>query len=137
MPDEANRQLHFHVGTEAHRATTRRPATRSAGRPRSEALDAEDIRLLYVAATRARDHLIVPDLKPDPDGGSLAAALGTAPARPTATHGEVSDGVLILDSDELDLPEPIEERSPAPPAGGQSRRRERSGNSGRRGARVR
>ena len=75
VPDEERSLIHFRVGTGR---TGHYPTPCYADRldDEKEALEAEAIRLLYVAATRARDFLIVPDLKADPGGGSLAARPG-------------------------------------------------------------
>ena len=67
-------------------ASSRRPATRTGVISRSRALTAEQLRLLYVAATRARDHLIVPDvLGKRPNSGALLATLG--PLLPDGRRG--------------------------------------------------
>jgi len=74
--------------------------------------DAEDVRLLYVAATRTRDHLIVPLLRApkvsqkDEVEKSLLALIHPRLPWATGTHGRVKDGVLVIDAEHLpELPE--------------------------------
>ena len=78
--------------------------------------DAEDVRLLYVAATRARDHLIVSQMKPpkvtEPKKGefkiekTLRALLHDHLPYGTGVHGLEKDGVHVVDAAELpSLPE--------------------------------
>jgi ATP-dependent helicase/nuclease subunit A len=58
VPDPARNLVHFNVGNDFARFTT--PGWEEHKSAEREALDAERARLLYVAVTRARDHLIVP-----------------------------------------------------------------------------
>jgi ATP-dependent exoDNAse (exonuclease V) beta subunit len=62
VPQEAERFLHFHVGAatlgrHGHFAT---PGYDDAWEEEKVHIEAERLRLLYVAATRARDHLLIP-----------------------------------------------------------------------------
>jgi len=86
--------------------------------------DAEDVRLLYVAATRARDHLVVsvPRSPRETQKGKVERSLLTLvhPHLPHqgGEHGEVVDGVHIVDSAGLPaLPDdPVLEDPVADPA---------------------
>ena len=67
-----------------------------------EQLVAEKLRLLYVALTRARDHLVIP-LVPPPDKrrGLLAVLARHLPELDEQTRGRDIDGVHVLDPDTL------------------------------------
>ena len=84
------------------------PATRSAGRPRSDALELEDVRLLYVAATRARDHLVIPDFQAKKPGGrcSRSSSRCCPRARPTRRRSTASG---CSTPSRLEHPPPVEE----------------------------
>ena len=67
-----------------------------------EQLAAERLRLLYVALTRARDHLVIP-LVPPPDKrkGLLALLARHLPELDDESRGRDIDGVHVLDPDTL------------------------------------
>lgn len=85
--------------------------------------DAEDIRLLYVATTRARDHLIVAlprapreNQKKEIERSLLALVHPHLPYD-TGTHGEVVDGVHVVDARALpELPPDAMLEDPTAPA---------------------
>ena len=114
VPDEAERQLHFRVGSggrgrSGHYST---PGFDARWEAESAALDAERIRLLYVAATRARDHLVVPFIRGKRKPGPFLTALeGHLPD--VDGHEIEVDGAWLLDADQLPEP-PVDERVPAP-----------------------
>ena len=58
VPDAVNHRVDFTVGNDWARSP--RPTGKHAKQAEKEALEAERDRLLYVAVTRARDHLVVP-----------------------------------------------------------------------------
>ena len=109
-----SRQLHFRVGSggrgrSGHYST---PGFDERWEAESAALEAERIRLLYVAATRARDHLIVPFIRGKRKPGPFLAALERHLPEEEGHEVEV-DGAWLLDADQL--PEaPLDERVPAP-----------------------
>ena len=108
VPDEENGLLHFQVGVNKTTGYYPTPGYEDRWGDEQEAQDAEATRLLYVAATRARDYLIVPDLVPDPDRRTALEAL--RPLLPDGDGHEIElDGMWLLDAERLDLPEPIEE----------------------------
>jgi ATP-dependent exoDNAse (exonuclease V) beta subunit len=77
------------------------------------ALDAERVRLLYVAATRARDHLVVPCVKGKGKPGPFLELL--EPLLPEAGRHEVEvDGAWLLDAAQLQLPPYEEQAAPEP-----------------------
>ena len=63
VPREAEGRLHFYVGSKRGGSHFPTPGYEEGWEEEREALDLEDIRLLYVAATRARDHLVIPDFR--------------------------------------------------------------------------
>jgi ATP-dependent exoDNAse (exonuclease V) beta subunit len=108
VPDEPDRDLHFRVGTQNRGiyATAGYDHERDAER---DARDAELIRLLYVAATRARDQLVIPHMRNVKSPGPLMRALEDF--LPSVDGHEVrSGGAWLLEADELD---PIKKPSAA------------------------
>jgi ATP-dependent helicase/nuclease subunit A len=81
--------------------------------------DAEDVRLLYVATTRARDHLIVAVPRPPKKNTlerSLLALVHAHLPYEAGTHGEVTDGVHVVDAGALPAlsPDPVLDDPDAP-----------------------
>lgn len=113
VPDEAGHQLHFRVGSGGMGRTGHyeTPGYEDEWEAEKGALEAERIRLLYVAATRARDHLIVPCIEGKGAAGPFMKALG--PLLPEEHGHEVAaDGAWILAADELP-PAPEVEEAPS------------------------
>ena len=71
VPDEANRRLHFYLGKAEGPSHFPTPGYKERWEAEKRALELEDVRLLYVAATRARDHLVIPDFQAKKPGGLL------------------------------------------------------------------
>jgi ATP-dependent exoDNAse (exonuclease V) beta subunit len=110
VPDEAGHQLHFHVGSGGMGRTGHyeTPGYEKRWEGEKAALDAERIRLLYVAATRARDHLIVPHIEGKGKPGPFMRAL--EPLLPEEHGHEIAaDGAWLLAADELPPAPEIEE----------------------------
>ena len=100
VPDEAKNQLHFDVGSENRRISLPDARLRGSLGEGEEALALEDIRLLYVAATRARDHLLIPDFQGKRKPGPLLGAL--APLLPEREgHEQEIDDVWMLDAGQV------------------------------------
>ena len=126
MPDRAASQLHVRVlgeGTGSKQAEFMTPAYADKARHEERHADAEDVRLLYVAATRARDHLVVSvpraprETKKGEIERSLLALVHPHVPHLEGTHGEVVDGVNVIDAGALpDLPpDPVLEDPKADP----------------------
>ncbi len=110
LPDERERRLHLRVGTgtgggAGHYAT---PGYEERWSQEKAALEAERVRLLYVAATRARDHLVVSCVKASRTPGHFLKLI--EPLLPDIEgHEEEADGAWVLDASELRLPPRKEE----------------------------
>jgi ATP-dependent helicase/nuclease subunit A len=109
VPDERAHRLHFRVGAATvgrtgHYAT---PGYDDKWNAEKAALDAEKIRLLYVAATRARDHLVVPYVRSKAPGPFLAALEVMLPR--DGEHETEVNGVWLVEAAALEPP-PVEER---------------------------
>jgi ATP-dependent helicase/nuclease subunit A len=92
-PDE--HRVHFRVGT-ASRGTFATPGFDAARAQEKELLERERARLLYVALTRARDHLVVPRIGEDCKG-PLRWLLPHLPLPTPETVGTEVDGVHVYD----------------------------------------
>jgi ATP-dependent exoDNAse (exonuclease V) beta subunit len=110
VPREHESFLHFHVGAKSvgrtgHFAT---PGYEKVWEGESEHVEAERLRMLYVAATRARDHLLIPCVVGSEAAGHLLGDL---------VHALPENDALIslLDADSLVVPA-LETRE-APPVG--------------------
>jgi ATP-dependent exoDNAse (exonuclease V) beta subunit len=101
IPNAAEHRLDLRVGTEAKTGWFSTPRYEEAKAAEKELIELERIRLLYVAVTRARDHLIVPVVGKHEQMLALIAPSLPAP-------GEVERakalGVHILDRASLVLP---------------------------------
>jgi len=110
VPDEAGHQLHFRVGSGGMGRTGHyeTPGYENRWDGEKAALNAERTRLLYVAATRARDHLIVPHIEGKGKPGPFMRAL--EPLLPEEHGHEIAaDGVWLLAAEELPPAPKIEE----------------------------
>jgi len=97
IPDPSGRGLHLRVGTKraGHFKT---PGFDDAVTREKEQTDAERRRLLYVAATRARDHLVVPlVVPPDERKGMLSYLAGLVPEWQSEHAGRDVDGCHVYD----------------------------------------
>ncbi len=100
VPDRRARRLHLRI--KAGDNEFRTPGFDDAWTHEKERKAAEDRRLLYVAVTRARDHLIVPVAsQPGREGPMLHDLLPSLPAWDPAAKGTLVDGCHILDRDAL------------------------------------
>ncbi len=105
VPREAEGRLHFSVGSKGGGTDFPTPDYEERLDEEREALELEDIRLLYVAATRARDHLVIPDIRGKQSPGPLMAALeGVLPDG--EAHEQEVDGVWMLDASRIERPAP-------------------------------
>ncbi len=95
MPDEAENALHFRIGADSRNGYYATPGYDERWEEEKAAQQAERIRLLYVAATRARDYLIVPQFRAKLAGGSLLE-----PLEPLLTD-EALANVWLVDADEI------------------------------------
>jgi ATP-dependent helicase/nuclease subunit A len=107
VPREAEGRLHFYVGSKRGGAHFPTPGYEHRWDEEREALDLEDIRLLYVAATRARDHLVIPDFRGKHAPGPLLSALDAILPEEGAHETEI-DGVWVLDAAQVERPVPVE-----------------------------
>ena len=106
IPDRRNNLIHVRVkGNNDEEFFT--PGYQARSDEEDVHTDAEDVRLLYVAATRARDHLIVSQMKPPnvTQRGevekTLRALLHDHLPYSTGVHGLEKDGVHVIDAAEL------------------------------------
>jgi ATP-dependent helicase/nuclease subunit A len=118
VPDRRAHRLHVRIKNRDDEFKT--PGFDEAWEHEKEQKTAEDKRLLYVAVTRARDHLIVPvasePLKPGP---LLFDLLPSLPQWDEATAGTLVDGCHVIDrrtlpalsDDERPLPRGVDEAS--------------------------
>jgi ATP-dependent exoDNAse (exonuclease V) beta subunit len=111
VPREHEHRLHFRVGADTrgrsgHFAT---PDYHQVWEEEKTLIEAERLRLLYVAATRARDHLLIPCVTGRHAAKHLLAELVAAlPCDDTAV-------VTVVDADEIAAPAiPIEPDRPVP-----------------------
>jgi len=111
VPREAESRLHFRVSR-----SFETPGYSERWDEERAALAYEQIRLLYVAATRARDHLVIGDFRGKRPGPLLAALDEVLPQE--TTHRAEVDGVWMLEADRLEPPaaEAAQERRPGRPA---------------------
>lgn len=100
VPDRVGRRLHLSIGASSRAFRT--PGFDAAWAAEELRRDAEEKRLLYVAATRARDHLIVPvAAAPDKAGPLLVDLLPSLPP-PDADPETVVAGAFLVDGATLD-----------------------------------
>jgi ATP-dependent helicase/nuclease subunit A len=128
VPDREANQLHVRVlgekGAHSKPPEYTTPGYDLKATAEEEHADAEDIRLLYVAATRARDHLIIAVPRPPTatQNGKLERSLLSLvhPHVPydSGAHGEVTDGVHVMDASALPglPPDPVLDDPVADPA---------------------
>lgn len=113
VADRAAHRLHLRVSSGKAKFAT--PGFDTEWNDEKAQLDAEDLRLLYVAATRARDRLILPvSFKGTFPGPRLAALLPSLPD-PDAPLEEVTDGCFVIDVETLSPLDADEPPVPAPP----------------------
>ena len=102
MPKRSTRDFTSASGSKTAAATSRPPTTTRSGSTRRRLRSPSRLRLLYVAATRARDHLVIPDIQGKSGPGFLLESL--QPQLPSDEgHRIVADDVWLLDADELEL----------------------------------
>ena len=103
VPDESGNRLHFYVGNKDYAYGT--PGHAERWEVEKVAQDAESMRLLYVATTRARDHLVIPQITGKRKSGGLVDAIeGFLPDPDESGHEKEVDGVWLLDAERLDPP---------------------------------
>jgi ATP-dependent helicase/nuclease subunit A len=97
VPDRAARRLHVRVL--ANGSEYRTPGFEMAWQMEAAQREAEEKRLLYVAVTRARDHLIVPVPCPAERAGPMLGALYPSLPDPDPQHPEGAqvDGCFVRD----------------------------------------
>jgi ATP-dependent exoDNAse (exonuclease V) beta subunit len=111
VPREEERFLHFRVGarTSGRHGHFKTPGYDDAWEAEKQYIEAERLRLLYVAATRAREHLIVP---------CVAGIVGAAGLLAPLVHNLPNDEALVQRVNIADLGHPaVEEIEPAPVTG--------------------
>ena len=114
IPDPDGHRLHLRFGPADGRHFST-PGYDAAYDLEKHQADAEDLRLLYVAVTRARDRLVVPVAAPEKKHGPLLGALfPSLPGREAA--GQSIDGCRVLDA--TALPPPRAEDDTEPPQAG-------------------
>jgi ATP-dependent helicase/nuclease subunit A len=108
VPHEAEGRLHVRVGSGGRNGHYATPGYEDIWDVEKAALDAEQVRLLYVATTRARDHLIVPKIigKRSP-GRFLKLLLPLLPGH--AGHEIEVDGMWLVDATQLEAPPVVEQ----------------------------
>jgi ATP-dependent helicase/nuclease subunit A len=113
VADRAAHRLHLRVSSGKARFAT--PGFENEWNDEKAQLDAEDLRLLYVAATRARDRLILPvSFKGAAPGPRLAAFLPSLPNEEAPLEA-VSGGCFVIDPETLRALDADEPPAPAPP----------------------
>jgi ATP-dependent helicase/nuclease subunit A len=105
VPDRRERRLHLRIKRGDDEFKT--PGFDAAWEREREQKAAEDKRLLYVAVTRARDHLVIPlASRPDRPGPMLFDLLPFLPEWDPAIAGANVDGCHVLDREALpELPD--------------------------------
>jgi ATP-dependent helicase/nuclease subunit A len=100
IPDYLNRQLDIRFGKSGRYYAT--PGFDEASASEDEHASAERLRLLYVAATRAADYLILP-VAPEPEkaNGLLGNVVRFLPPFDDSTRGRDVDGIHVLDTSQL------------------------------------
>ena len=108
IPDRKNNLIHVRVKGNSDHEEFFTPGYEQHSDREDVHNDAEDVRLLYVAATRARDHLIVSQMqspkmnaKGDKGEKTLRALLHPHLPFSTGVHGREKDGVHVVDAAEL------------------------------------
>jgi ATP-dependent helicase/nuclease subunit A len=105
VPDRRAHRLHLRIkrGEDVFKT----PGFDAAWEREQRQKEAEDKRLLYVAVTRARDHLVIPVAsRPDKPGPMLFDLLPYLPDWDPAIAGTTVDGCYVIDRDALpELPE--------------------------------
>ena len=108
VPREHERFLHFRVGagSAGRHGHFKTPGYDEAWEQEKQYVEAERLRLLYVAATRAREHLIIP---------CVTGILGASGLLASLAHNLPKDRKLVdeIRLDELEL-HPVEELEPVP-----------------------
>jgi ATP-dependent helicase/nuclease subunit A len=116
VPEEAASKLHFRVGVGTKGGYYATPGYDDAWESEKDALKAEELRLLYVAATRARDHLVVPCIKGKAKLARFMAEL--EPLLPPREGHEVElDGMWLIDAALLPAPPEVKTVEVVPNAG--------------------
>jgi len=96
VPERAARRLHVRIGRKDDGFRT--PGFKAAWEGEQLRMSAEEKRLLYVAATRARDRLIVPVVSKDDAKGRLLDELRPSlPPHDPASYESDVDGCFVLD----------------------------------------
>ena len=114
--DPVQRRIAFRVGTAKTGHFTTSDFEDWAASEKNQ-LTAERLRLLYVALTRARDHLVIPlVVPPEKRKGLLATLARHLPELDDDTRGVDVDGVHVLDPDVLAPPPADRVGSIAPPS---------------------
>jgi len=103
--DVDNGRLHLKVGGGASVFCT--PGWEEAKKRERDALRAERDRLLYVACTRARDHLVIPVAAKDTKGSFMQSLKPSLPEWAEERAGGEVDGCWLYDVRELEKVEPV------------------------------
>ena len=116
VPSEAESRLHVRIGVGTRNGHYATPDYDSVWGSEEAALEAEQLRLLYVATTRARDHLIVPRIIGKSKPGRFLKAL--LPLLPEGSGHQVEvDGMWLVDASRLESPTPVEQVADQPSEG--------------------
>ena len=110
VPDRRARRLHLRVLVEG--AEFKTPGFDAAWAGEEAQQQAEDKRLLYVATTRARDHLIIPVASRPKERSMLADLDPSLPHWEPESAGTVVDGAFLIDREALPA---LPEDQPPPP----------------------
>jgi ATP-dependent helicase/nuclease subunit A len=98
--DVERRRIELSLGSESEGTNFRTPGWAQVKQREREALEAERDRLLYVACTRARDHLVIPVC------GDVSRAKGFMASLRDSLPEETDDGAWVYDVASLDRVEP-------------------------------